>query len=255
MATRREKLFGTVKRYIKEPKAFFRETYGAFRQILKILRPMQKDYRERLDMRLSDWLLYHQRNIVFDKCHWMGVRALKNPLDAWIYQEVIHDAQPDVIIEIGSWEGGSTLYFANLLDILGKGIVISIDIDRSIYNVKHNRIITITGSSSSEEVLARVVELCRGKAVLVVHDGNHHKEQVLQDLRNYSNLVSVNSYFIVEDGIVDLFKPGDGMGQLYEGPLKAVEQFVSENSNFVVDRERERYILTYNPKGFLKRIR
>jgi cephalosporin hydroxylase len=185
----------------------------------------------------------------------MGVRALKNPFDAWIYQEIIYDVKPDVIVEIGSAEGGSTLYFANLLDILGKGMVISIDIDRSKYGVKHDRIVVITGDSSSQEVIAKITKLCHGKCVLVVHDGDHHREQVLKDLRSYSKLVSVNSYFIVEDSIVDLFKPGDGLGQWYEGPLKAIEQFISETSNFVVDKERERYILTYNPKGFLKRIR
>jgi cephalosporin hydroxylase len=205
-------------------------------------------------MRLDEWLLYHQKNIVLDKCYWMGTLALKNPLDAWIYQEIIYDVKPDVIIEIGSAWGGSTMYFANLLDILGKGIVISIDIDRTIYKVKHDRIIAITGNSSSPEVIGKTGDICRRKSVLAIHDGDHHKEQVLKDLRNYCNFVSVNSYFIVEDSIVDLFKPGDGIGQLYEGPLKAVEQFVNENPDFVVDRERERYILTYNPKGFLRRI-
>jgi cephalosporin hydroxylase len=185
----------------------------------------------------------------------MGVRALKNPFDAWICQEIIYNVQPDVIIEIGSASGGSTLYLANLLDILGKGMVISIDIDRSTYCVEHNRIVVLTGDSSSQEIIAKTTELCRGKSVLILHDGDHHEQQVLRDLRSYSKLVSVNSYFIVEDSIVDLFEPGDSIGQYYEGPLKAIEQFVSENSDFVIDKECERYILTYNPKGFLMRIR
>lgn len=184
----------------------------------------------------------------------MGVRALKNPLDAWVYQEIIHDVKPDVIVEIGSYEGGSTLFFANMLDLLGHGTVISIDIDRSKYRVNHERIVAITGDSSAPDTIARVIELCRGRAVLVVHDGNHNKEQVLRDLQAYSKLVSVGSYFIVEDGIVDLFDPGDGIGQQKEGPLLAVEEFLRGNSNFVADLERERYILTYNPRGFLRRV-
>lgn len=205
-------------------------------------------------MKLRQWFIYHQKNIVFDKCYWMGVRTLKNPLDVWIYQEIIYDVRPDIIIEIGSMEGGSTLYFANLLDIIGKGIVISIDIHRTMYSVKHDRIVVITGDSSSQEVISKVCELSEGKSVLIVHDGDHHKEQVLRDLQNYSKFVSVNSYFIVEDGIIDLFKPGDSIGYYWEGPLAAVEQFLSKNPHFVVDAERERYILTYNPRGFLKRI-
>lgn len=215
----------------------------------------REDYDKRLDMSLRQWLKYHQKNIVFEKCHWMGVRALKNPLDAWIYQEIIYEVQPDIIVEIGSWQGGSTLYFANLLDLLGKGIVVSIDIDRTNYGVEHQRIVAITGDSSSPEVVAELSELCQGKTVLVVHDGDHRKEQVLKDLNNYSKLVSLCSYLIVEDGIIDLFEPGDGIGESFEGPLGAVEEFLSTNPDFVVDTECERYILTYNPKGFLKRIR
>lgn len=206
-------------------------------------------------MTLSKWLLHHQSNIVFEKCYWMGVRALKNPLDAWIYQEIIHEIKPDVVIEIGSAEGGGTLYLANLLDLVDKGKVISIDIDRSKYNVKHDRIVTITGDSASPEVVEKVAEQCNGKTVLVLHDGEHSREQVTKDLQAYSGFVSVNSYFIVEDGIIDLFKPKDSLGGRKDGPLIAVEQFIKNNSNFIVDKERERYILTYNPKGYLKRIK
>lgn len=215
---------------------------------------MVKEYRRLSKMNLRQWHLYHQKSIVFDKCYWMGVRALKNPLDAWIYQEIIHEVNPDIIVEIGSYEGGSTLFFANLLDLLGRGMVISIDNDRTKYCVKHNRIITITGDSSSPETIAKVSKLCYDKSALIVHDGDHTKEKVLKDLKAYSKFVDINSYFIVEDSIADLFKDEDCFGRLENGPLAAVEEFLEENSNFVADTERERYILTCNPKGFLKRI-
>lgn len=241
-------LFGRIK-------IFFMNFHLFWQKNRRIFRPMRKDYRRKFNMKLRQWLIYHQKNIVFDKCYWMGVHTLKNPLDAWIYQEIIYDVQPDIIIEIGSLEGGSTLYFANLLDILGKGMVISIDIHRTMYSVKHNRIVVITGDSLSQEVISKVSELSEGKSVLIMHDGDHYKEQVLRDLQNYSKFVSVNSYFIVEDGIIDLFKPGDSIGNYREGPLAAVEQFLDKNRDFIVDTERERYILTYNPRGFLKRIR
>lgn len=214
-----------------------------------------QDYNEQFKMTLREWLLYHQKEIVFNDAYWMGTRSLKSPLDAWIYQEIIHEIKPDIIIEIGSYEGGSTLYLANLLDLLGKGTVVSIDIDRSKYSVRHDRIIAITGNSSSLETFKKVSELCHNRSVLIIHDGDHSKEGVLKDLNLYSPLVSTGSYFIVEDGIVDLFEPGDGMGLKEDGPLRAVEEFLSKNSNFVADSSRERYIATYNPKGFLKRIR
>lgn len=226
-----------------------------FRRLKRLFRRAKKPYHRHFQMTLKQWLLYHQKNIVFKQCHWMGVRMLKNPFDAWIYQEIIYEIKPDVIVEIGSCEGGSTLYLANLLDLLGKGLVISIDIDRTRYRVTHNRINTITGDSSSPETIRKVFDLCKGKSTLVIHDGDHTKENVLKDLKAYSNLVSKNSYFIIEDGIIDLFTPGDSIGDFRDGPLAAIDEFLRENSNYAIDTERERYILTYNPHGFLKRIR
>ncbi len=231
------------------------KTRKRFQKLYRNLRPMRREYRKRFRKSLRQWLLYHQDEIVFDKCYWMGVRALKNPLDAWIYQEIIYEVKPDVIIEIGSAEGGGTLYFANLLDLIGHGMVISIDIDRTRFNVKHDRIVTFTGDSASPEIIAKVSEQCIGKTVMVVHDGEHSREQVSKDLSAYSKLVSLNSYIIVEDGLLDLFHPRDSLGGRKDGPLVAVEQFLKTDNNFVIDKERERYILTYNPKGYLKRIR
>ncbi len=113
----------------------------------------------------------------------------------------------------------------------------------------------IVGNSSSREVIQNVSELCINNTVMIIHDGGHTKDQVLKDMYAYSDLVSINSYFIVEDGIVDLFDHGDGLGAPYYGPLTAIEEFLNNNKSFAVDSMRERYILTYNPKGFLKRTR
>ena len=214
----------------------------------------RRAYRKKYNMSLRRWLIYHQSEIVFNKVTWMGKSILKNPFDIWIYQEIIHEVQPDVIIEIGSKYGGSTKYFADLLDILGKGMVISIDIDRSVYDLDHKRVRVLTGDSSDPEIISMVAELCRDKVVLVIHDGDHSRNQALKDLINYSKFVSLDSYFIMEDGIVDLFHDGDGLGFKESGPLAATEEFLQGNPHFVIDPGRERYILTYNPKGYLKRI-
>ncbi|MBL7068352.1 MAG: class I SAM-dependent methyltransferase [Candidatus Omnitrophica bacterium] len=241
-------LFKRTKLFIQDPRKFIQDAR-------RFLRPVPGEYRKWSSMSLKDWLLYHQKEIVFDKCHWMGKRAFKNPFDAWIYQEIIYEVKPDLIIEIGSAEGGSTLYFAHLLDIIGKGKIVSIDIERSKFNVRHRRIDVITGDSSSPETVAKVSRLCRGRSVMVIHDGDHSKGQVLKDLKAYSNFVSMGSYLIVEDGIIDLFKPGDGIGTYVDGPYNAVNDFLEDHPNFIVDKERERYIMTYNPRGFLKRIK
>lgn len=225
-----------------------------YRKLSRRYRPMKKKYRARFNLTLKSWLLHHQKTIVFKKCSWMGIRAMKNPMDAWIYQEIIYEVKPGVIIEIGSKEGGSTLYLANLLDLLGKGTVISIDIDHSDFRPKHPRIQLLTGDSSSSTIVGKTFQKCRGEKVMIIHDGGHSKTQVLQDLRLYNSLVSIGSYFIVEDGIIDLFTPGDGVGDSTDGPLAAIEEFLATNPQFIIDEERERYLLTYNPMGFLKRV-
>ena len=243
------KVFRALRWPLCDPLTFFKEASA------RASRPMKEEYAKRFSMTLKDWMTCHQKEIVLKKCYWMGVRTLKNPLDMWIYQEIIHEVKPEIIIEIGSAEGGSTLYFANMLDLLGKGQIISIEIDRTTYTIEHPRIITLTGDSSSRGIVEKTSRLCSGKRVMVIHDGDHHKDQVLKDLDAYSGLVSVNSYFIVEDSVIDIFNPGDGVGTLWSGPLEAIEEFLSKNTDFVIDEERERYILTYSLKGFLKRVR
>ncbi len=211
-------------------------------------------YDARWAMSLRDWLAYHQREIVFDRCRWMGVPALKNPLDAWIYQEILWEVKPDVVVEIGSHSGGSTLFFAQLLDLIGQGEVVSIDLDRSRFQVEHPRIIALTGDCSAPEIVGKVAALCQGRTALVIHDGDHSREAVRRDLDLYAGFVSPGSYLIVEDGILDLFPPGDDFGWLVEGPLPAIDDFLAAHPEFEVDAARERYVATYNPKGFLKRI-
>ena len=215
---------------------------------------IRREYRRLFRLSLRRWLLYHQSEVVYDHCTWMGLTALKNPLDAWIYQEILHEVRPDVVVEIGSAAGGGTLYLAHLLDILGSGLVVSVDLDRTDFAAEHERIITVTGHSSAPETLASVGAHCAGKRVVVIHDADHRKDQVLDDLLSYSALVSVGSYLIVEDGIVDLFRPHELLGVAYDGPLAATQEFLRRNPNFEVDRTRERYIMTYNPRGFLRRI-
>jgi cephalosporin hydroxylase len=245
-----------LKRVISEgTRMLFKDPATTLRYAGRLLLPMRADYRRRLSMNLRQWLIYHQTDLVFGGCHWMGARAHKNPMDAWIYQELLWELKPEVVVEIGSCYGGTTLFLSHMLDIIGSGTVVSVDIDRSKFEVKHPRIVEVTGDSGSREVVARVTELCRGKRTLVIHDGDHAGEPVLRDLRAYAPLVSVGSYLIVEDGVMDLFRPGDGIGTFAPGPLWAIEHFVGENTNFVVEQSRERYLMTYNPKGFLKRVR
>ncbi|MDR3715407.1 MAG: CmcI family methyltransferase [Puia sp.] len=211
-------------------------------------------YKTKYGQTLKNWLIYHHKDIVFDKMFWMGVRILKNPMDLWIYQELIYFIKPDIIVEIGSANGGSTMFIANLLDIIGKGEIFSLDISRENYKVKHNRITEFTGDSLSADIVNKVTSLCEGKKVMVIHDADHTEQSVYDNLVAYSGLVSVGSYFIVEDGIIDLFESSEGIGG-HSGPLMATLKFLKTVDHFEIDDNCERYHLTYNPKGFLKRIK
>lgn len=224
------------------------------RKIATWLRPMRKQYRTRWSESLRRWLIRYQSDSVFQKVHWMGVPAWKNVLDSWVYQEILHEVRPEIVIEIGNAHGGSTLYLANLLDVMGAGEVIAVDIDHSLFQPRHPRIHLVTGDSAAPDALARVEEIARGRQGVVIHDGDHSREHVLADLRAYARFVAVGGYFVVEDTIMDLFRAGDGIGSV-DGPLGAVEQFVSEDDRFRIDPAREYFVLTYNPRGYLKRVR
>ena len=116
--------------------------------------------RAKLDISLRQWALYHHREIVYANCRWFGTPALKNPLDAWIYQEIIHEVRPKVFVELGTDQGGGAKFLAHMLDLVG---------------------------------------------------------------------------------------------QPYVGPLPAIDDFLRAHPEFEADRRRERYIYTFNPRGYLRR--
>ncbi|MBN2706061.1 MAG: class I SAM-dependent methyltransferase [Deltaproteobacteria bacterium] len=205
---------------------------------------------------LASWLEYHQREVVFDQVHWMGIPTLKNVLDLWIYQEIIFTQRPELIIEMGSFKGGSTLYLAQLLEIIGNGRIISADLHHSQFQAKHRLITTLTGSTQAPEVAARLRQEATAGSVLIIHDADHRQATVLADLKLYADLVSKGSYFIVEDGVVDIFGENSLLGSTMggPGPLPAIREFLEQDKRFVIDRSRERYLLTYNPCGYLKKI-
>jgi cephalosporin hydroxylase len=216
-------------------------------------RSMPPEYRRRWRMRIGDWLIHYYREVLLRDSHWMGVRCLKNPLDAWVYQQIVYETRPQVLVELGSAYGGSAIFFCHLFDILGEdSTVVCVDHSHAAFDAEHERITTVTGDTRDAEVIARVRALCEGKRAMVIHDASHDAEVVLEDLRNYSSLVAPGGYLIVEDGVGDLVSPAKG-GRSSPGPLAAVADFLAENGDFYIDADRERHIATYTPRGFLRR--
>lgn len=240
---------------LQNPQKFFRLARERFNPKGRVSPIKRAEYKARYNMTLADWTIRHHTKIQTKHVTWMGIPLWKNVLDLHIYQEIIFEQRPEMIVEIGSAHGGSTLYFAHLCDILGKGSVVSVDVDHTQFQAKHDRITCITGASDASEVLHKVHELARGRNTLVIQDADHSKEAVLMDLNNYADLVPPGGYFIVEDGIIDVFHSGNGVGRSFDGPLCAVEEFLKQNRSFELDETRERYLITQNPKGYLRRLR
>jgi cephalosporin hydroxylase len=183
---------------------------------------------------------------------WLGVKALKCPLDLWTYQEIIHRARPDVIIETGSGRGGTTLFLASLCELMGAGRVISID-TRPVERPAHERITYLIGSSVDTSIRDRVRAAVQpAETVMVVLDSDHTKDHVLAELRAYAPLVSKGHYLIVEDTNVNGHPVFAEHGP---GPMEAVREFLAKplGRAFEVDHSCERFLLTMNPSGFLRR--
>lgn len=218
---------------------------------------------ERLgDMTLRDYMMYHyyylhqgyRYGARRHQQRWLGHDIIKTPQDCWIYQEIIFDTKPDVIIELGVMFGGATHFFASILDLIGGGEVIGIDISLAKAKPPENkRISYLEGGSTTPEILEQVQRKVAGKRVLVIADSDHEKTHVLGEIRAYAPFVNVGGYFVVEDSLNDVmgYHPVPN-----EGPKAAAEVFLGETDNFVMDRRwGERYIMSLNPNGYLLRVK
>jgi cephalosporin hydroxylase len=142
---------------------------------------------------------YYDSRVWQNQTRWLGVPAQKCPLDLWIYQELLHELRPDLIVETGTSKGGSALYLAAICDLLDQGQVITIDV-RPVRQPEHPRITYITGSSTDPPTLTQVREAAHSAfQVMVLLDSDHHADHVLAELRAYAPLVTPGSYLIVED--------------------------------------------------------
>lgn len=187
---------------------------------------------------------------------WQGVAVVKHPNDLFTYAEIIHQTKPDLIIETGTFAGGSALFLANLCDLADQGRVLSIDLATDRPLPEHPRIDYLLGLSSTDEVvLSHVAKHADGKRCMVILDSAHNAAHVLDELKAYSPFVSKGCYLIVEDSNVDGYKLGVGDIIGAEGPAEAIKRFQPKNKGFLVDRSREAYGFTQNPDGFLRRIR
>jgi len=179
------------------------------------------------------------------KTRWLGKNVIKCPMDLWVYQEIIFETQPDVLLETGTSIGGSAFYFATLFDLLGRGRVVTVDKDEYRNHwVNHPRITYLVGDSVSDAVLGQMGKAASGK-VLVSLDSLHTRKHVAKELAAYSQFVSVDGFLVVEDVAVDFDTPLSAQVASDSGG-GACAEFMTRHPEFVRDTIGEVHLMTSN---------
>lgn len=199
---------------------------------------------------------------------WLGLPVIQYPQDIVAIQEIVWRVQPDLIIETGVARGGSVVFYASLLELLGgNGKVVGIDIDIRPHNLEAirahrlaHRIELIQGSSVEDGVVERVRALAAGcRRILVALDSNHTHDHVLAELRAYSGFVGAGSYLIVLDTCVEQLPAEFSRDRPWgpgNSPMTAVDQFLGENDRFAVDETMDRkLIVSVSPRGYLRCVK
>lgn len=197
---------------------------------------------------------------------WLGRPIIQFPQDVMAVQEILWQVRPDLVVETGVARGGSIVLSASILELVGHGEVLGIDIEIRPHNRRtieahplSKRIRLIEGSSTDPAVVDEVRAAAAGRSgVVVILDSLHTHEHVLEELRLYSPLVGKGSYLIAFDTAIDDV-PGDAFPDRPWGkgnnPKTAVREFLQENPRFEVDRALEdRLGITSAPEGFLRCI-
>ena len=170
----------------------------------------------------------------------------------WAYQEIVVETRPDFIFESGTRFGGTSLFLASVLDLLdGPGRVLTLDIDPTPTRPLHPRIDYLIGSSVDPAIVERIHRAAAGHRVMVILDSDHTKEHVLAELAAYHDLVTPGCYLIVEDTNVNGRPVLPDFGP---GPGDAVDAFLATTDEFVADLDRERFLISLNPGGYLRRV-
>ncbi len=198
---------------------------------------------------------------------WMGRPIIQYPQDMVAMQELIWEIKPDLIIETGIAHGGSLIFYASIMELLGKGEILGIDIDIRDHNKKaieehpmSKRISMIQGSSIDESIVKQVKKFAEGKnTVMVCLDSNHTHEHVLKELEAYADLTSKNSYCVVFDTIVEDLPAGfypDRPWDVGDNPKTAIFEFLETNDNFIINDEIDnKLLISVAPSGYLKRVK
>lgn len=225
-------------------------------------------YTDRTDLReaAAAFNVTSNRDLYSYNFSWMGRPIIQYPQDMIAMQELIWQLKPDLIIETGIAHGGSLIYYASLLELIGKGEVLGIDIDIREHNRREieahpmfKRIEMLQGSALDESLVAEAAKRAEGKqTVMVCLDSNHTHAHVLRELELYSPFVTPGSYCVVFDTIVEDMPKGayDRPWDVGNNPKTAVWEFLKTTDAFEIDHQIDnKLLISVAPEGYLKRIK
>lgn len=193
---------------------------------------------------------YYEAKDSWGDARWLRARALQTPQDLWVCQEIVAETRPDLIVETGTFEGGTALYLATVCEAIGHGRVLSIDVRHPDSLPQHPRIEYLDGSSIDPRVVGEVAERLDSGRLMALLDSDHSRDHVLAELRAYGPLIAEGCYLIVGDTNINGHPAVPHWGP---GPMEALADFLAEGAPFAPDRSREKFLLTFNPRGFLRR--
>ena len=233
----------------------------------KAIRIQSNGLNEELVTAASNFNIASNKALYSYNFSWMGRPIIQYPQDMVAMQEIIWEIKPDIIIETGIAHGGSLIYYASILELIRHGEVLGIDIDIRQHNrneiEKHpmfRRITMIEGSSIDDETVKKVRDIVQGKSkVIVCLDSNHTHDHVLRELELYASMVSIGSYIVVFDTIVE-FLPENYFSQkrpwgIGNNPKSSIDAFLQTNNNFIIDTSIDnKLLISVAPGGYLKRI-
>lgn len=249
---------------LREEKMYTREEFEVLRR--QWAEEMAKD--KNLNAQAFDLLAKADHHNWIHQTTWFGEPVLQLPQDLFAMQEIIFKTRPDYIVEVGLCWGGSALFYATLMSVLGGKKIIGVDLyipddlraRLASHEILKDRLVLINGSSVEESTFSEVEKIVMGSdRVLVVLDSNHSHDHVLKELNLYSSLVGVGQYLVCCDTFIEIIPPQTHRQRPWgpgNSPMTAVQKFMEKNEHFVTDRALEnKLLLTSHPRGYLRRVK
>ena len=216
-----------------------------------------------MDLATELWIktsFYHK---VMYEPTWLGIPIIQFPNDVVFLQELIWKNRPDTIIETGVAHGGATIFYASMLELLGKGKVIGVDVEIRKYNrlainshPLSRRIELIEGSSIDPKIFEEVtLRSYSGSNVMVLLDSSHSYKHVLAEMELYSKLIQPGGYMVVMDSVQEMLSdtPSGKKEWKEDNPFSAIREFLSRHQDWKPDHYYTRTHITCNPGGFLRK--